>query len=268
MRINSSIKTCIIPAGGKGTRWSPLSNHIPKEMLPLNGRPVIELVVREAIESGCTDIVIFINKEKQVIEQYLLSLKDLGKEAKLHFIYKRCPKGIVQTILVAEKHIKDSFFVLAFPDLPAFYQGNSPLHQLIDKHQKNNITTHAFAFSPYPEKTASFFEYKVSHRPDGLLNVEHLCPNPRSFDNPHHPENNLMPNGRNIYHISIIPMIKECLKQNPDQEVSDYQVVKLALEQGHKIIGAEVDGYIFDTGNPTGYAKATKEWLQLTENKK
>ena len=73
----NNIKSCIIPAAGLGTRWAPFSNFFPKEMLPIQGQPIIGLVVQEAAEAGCKDIVIVINKKKEIIKKYLLRTNTL-----------------------------------------------------------------------------------------------------------------------------------------------------------------------------------------------
>jgi len=49
-----TISTCIIPAAGRGSRWAPVSGYLPKEMLPLIDRPVLDWVIEEAVDSGCT----------------------------------------------------------------------------------------------------------------------------------------------------------------------------------------------------------------------
>ena len=58
----------IIPAAGLGSRYRPITNYIPKEMLPIINKPIIHYVIEEARQSGITDIAIIISKQKHLLE--------------------------------------------------------------------------------------------------------------------------------------------------------------------------------------------------------
>src|SRR3989344_9256877 len=112
----NNIKSCFIPAAGLGTRWAPFSNFFPKEMLPIQGQPIIGLVVQEAAEAGCKDIVIVINKKKEIIKKYLLSTTWPKEKINIRFVYQDKPLGIVDSISKARKLLNGKDFVLMFPD--------------------------------------------------------------------------------------------------------------------------------------------------------
>ena len=65
-----NIRKVVIPVAGWGTRSLPASKNIPKEMLPIYNKPVIQYVVEEAMHSGVTDVVFVTNREKSVIEDH------------------------------------------------------------------------------------------------------------------------------------------------------------------------------------------------------
>ena len=64
------IKQAIIPLAGLGTRLLPLTSVIPKELLPINGKPGIEYILDECIKSGITEIIFIISKKKESIKKY------------------------------------------------------------------------------------------------------------------------------------------------------------------------------------------------------
>src|SRR5258708_12621778 len=94
MQKSKNISTCIIPAAGKGSRWAPVSGYLPKEMLPLIDRPVIEWVVDEPIAAGCNDLIIIINKQKQIIKKYIPKNDHFKKTQTFHFIIHKNPPAL------------------------------------------------------------------------------------------------------------------------------------------------------------------------------
>lgn len=261
----SDIETCIIPSAGAGSRWMPVSSYVPKQMLPLRGRPIMEHVVREAIDSGCTEIVIIVNKRQSIIKDYLQSVEEFKKAARLHFLYQdNSTRGVAETVLLSREHIKQDSFVLLFPDIPAFYRGKPPLKELVEGYRPGN-DSHAYAFAPWPDRNWLFFEYKLRPRKDEHFDIEHICPKPQETGKFDHPENNLMPTGRIVYNTSILPIFEECLKNSPAKEVSEIPVLTLALDRGHKFTAMDVNGYFFDTGIPAGYEYANGRLLELAQ---
>ena len=64
------IKQAIIPLAGMGTRLLPLSSVIPKELLPINGKPGVEFILDECIQAGIKEIILIISKKKSMIKDY------------------------------------------------------------------------------------------------------------------------------------------------------------------------------------------------------
>ena len=89
------IKSAIIPLAGLGTRMLPLSSVIPKELLPINGKPNIEFIIDECIEAGIKKIIFIISKKKENIRNYFFndrfynSIIKKKRDKKIKKIYKR-----------------------------------------------------------------------------------------------------------------------------------------------------------------------------------
>jgi UTP--glucose-1-phosphate uridylyltransferase len=117
----------VIPAGGLGTRLEPLSFAVPKELLPVNRRPMIQLAVEEALSSGIRDIGIVIRRGKEAIRTYFESLmassnpscEALQRElssARLRFVYQQRRLGLGNAIWEAGEFVSGSPFVMIIPD--------------------------------------------------------------------------------------------------------------------------------------------------------
>ena len=69
------IKQAIIPLAGLGTRLMPLTSVIPKELLPINGKPGLEYILDECLQSGIKEVIFIISKKKNAIKQYFYNNK-------------------------------------------------------------------------------------------------------------------------------------------------------------------------------------------------
>src|SRR6187431_3001448 len=74
------VRKAVIPAAGFGTRFLPIAKAVPKEMLPVVDKPVIQYVVEEAVESGITDILLIISRSKRAIEEHFTANAELDRE--------------------------------------------------------------------------------------------------------------------------------------------------------------------------------------------
>jgi UTP--glucose-1-phosphate uridylyltransferase len=129
------VRKAVIPAAGYGTRFLPISKAVPKEMLPLVDRPVIQYVVEEAVASGIEDILIVISRSKRSIEEHfhpahdleaelaakgrledLRSLQSLNRLARIHFIWQARMGGLGDAILHARDHVGQEPFAVLLGD--------------------------------------------------------------------------------------------------------------------------------------------------------
>jgi len=134
----NEIKKAIIPVGGLGTRFLPLSKVIPKEFFPLVDKPVIQYIVEEAKKSGIKEIIFVISPAQKMIMNYVKPAKELEKilakrkkddllkelrefedvldGLKINFAVQREPKGDGHAILQAAKFIGDEPVAVLFSD--------------------------------------------------------------------------------------------------------------------------------------------------------
>ncbi|MBO5215280.1 MAG: UTP--glucose-1-phosphate uridylyltransferase [Clostridia bacterium] len=131
----TKITKAVIPCGGMGTRFLPITKAVPKEILPIVDTPVLSYIVDEAINSGITDIMIVINSHKEMIREYFTPsawledtlskagkteyvdlLKSIYSRANILFAYQPLPKGSGDAVLQAEKFTGDDPFCLSWGD--------------------------------------------------------------------------------------------------------------------------------------------------------
>lgn len=154
----------IIPVAGLGTRMLPATKAIPKELLPVYDRPIIQHVVEEAIAAGCTEIILVTRSGKEAIENHFDSnyelehrLEKKGKEVILKQVKGIIPKhvqvisirqedalGLGHAILCARRLInKDEPFAVLLPDVLLLDQAAKPLHSsfiaVVEKAQATGI---------------------------------------------------------------------------------------------------------------------------------
>lgn len=152
--MTKKITKAVIPAAGLGTRMLPIARTVPKEVLPIVDRPVIEYLVKEAVASGITDILIITNRGKEAMESYFdhspeyeerLKIKGKTKElediaqtvngANIMFIRQKEAKGLGHAVRCAKSFTGDEPFVVLYGD--DMIDSKTPVcRQLMDVYEK------------------------------------------------------------------------------------------------------------------------------------
>ena len=150
------IKHCLFPAAGFGTRFLPVTKTVPKELLPILDKPLIQYAVDEAHQSGVNDMVLVINEHKSAIQNYfqpfpyleslvsetakkdkLNCIENIINNCALHFINQTEMLGLGHAILQGKDQVGDNSFAVILPDDLCFNQGDSVLKQMIDIYKQN-----------------------------------------------------------------------------------------------------------------------------------
>ena len=150
-----SVRKAVIPVAGFATRFLPACKSLPKCMLTILDKPIIQYLVDEAVESGIEEILLVVGRKKEIIEDYFSEDKELqdflverGKEsfipqitnlsrkAKIHFIEEEGgAKGLGHAIYMAKDFVGDEPFAIMYGDV--LMQGEKPcLKEIIEQHEK------------------------------------------------------------------------------------------------------------------------------------
>lgn len=162
------VKKALFPVAGLGTRFLPATKVLPKEMLPLVDRPLIQRAVEEAIEAGIEEFIFITGRGKSLITEHfefqpelIQTLERTGKDhllakvrntdmasGKLFTTIQQEPKGLGHAVYCARNLIGDEPFALFLPDVMVLSQGPNCMAQMIDVYQKTGGNIIASAFVP------------------------------------------------------------------------------------------------------------------------
>jgi len=109
-----AVRTAVIPAAGMGTRFLPATRATPKELLPIYDTPALQFVIDEAVQAGCTRVVIVTSRAKPSIENYA-SAASTDKVA-VSVVYQDSPLGLGHAVSCARQAVGDEPFVVMLPD--------------------------------------------------------------------------------------------------------------------------------------------------------
>ena len=148
------IRKAVIPAAGFGTRMLPAAKSVPKEMLPVLDKPVIQYVVEELVDAGMSDICLVVSGDKKAVEDHfdrsaelerrleekgrgdwLQSVTRLREAASLFSVRQHEPRGLGHAVLQAKRHVGHEPFLCLLGD--TIFSGDpSPTRQLLDAHER------------------------------------------------------------------------------------------------------------------------------------
>ena len=196
-----TVKKCLFPVAGLGTRFLPVTKEIAKEMLPLVNRPIISYGVEEALASGCDDIVMITGRTKRSIENYFdrsFELEDILKRrgklelyykmirisemAEIMYIRQREPLGLGHAVLCGEPVCKDEYFGVILPD--DVFVGKEPvLSQLVKVHER--LGGSVIALEHVDEKDVSRYGIVAGEEFEpGIFRVNDMVEKPKLSDAP------------------------------------------------------------------------------------
>lgn len=263
------ITHAVIPAAGLGTRFLPYTKSVPKELVPLMGKPAIQMIVEESIESGITHFEIIANKDKQAISNYFSSNKQLdehlhniGKEKLLHdintiiktahfnYIPQPNPLGLGHAVLMAEHAIGNNYFGICLPD--EIMIGETPaLEQLIKIAEHHNASV--IAVQEVPQETTSAYGIVAIKKQlaDGLFEIDHLVEKPAVNKAP----SNLAIIGRYVLSPDIFNALKS-IKPGAGNEIQLTDGITSMMNNGERVLAYKVKTIRHDIGNPLGWLQA------------
>ena len=169
--MNSNNIKVIILAGGAGTRLSPLTKIISKQLLPVYDKPMIYYPISTLVSAGIEDILIITTKKDQKSFKLLLGNgSDLG--VKISYEIQEKPEGIAQAFQIADEWLENSSSILILGDNLIFGNG---LEELIKKAINNNIGASLFGYEVKDPDKFGVIEFDKDH------NVKRIIEKPEKF---------------------------------------------------------------------------------------
>lgn len=268
------IRKVVIPAAGFGTRFLPQTKAMPKEMLPIVDKPVIQYVVEEAVASGIKDIVIVTGALKRAIEDHFDTmnadlLQNLEKGGKLelikeikkisemaNFIYVRQkgPYGNGTPVLAAEPIIEDEPFAVLWGD--EFIYAKPPrLAQMIEVYEKYGGIVISGVRIEKKEDLKRYGIADVEQVDGGVYKIKSIVEKPEPDAAP----SNLATHGAYILPPEIFKALRT-IQPGKGGEIWLTDAINLLKDQGVPVYAVEIqNGKYYDTGNKIEYMKTVVE---------
>lgn len=267
------IRKAVIPAAGFGTRMLPASKSVPKEMLPIYDKPTLHHIVKEVVDSGITDILIIISKDKGSIEDYFdvnfeleyelnkksseisREIHELSKMANIYTIRQKKKNGLGDAIKYAESFVGDEPFAILLGD-DIIYNTSDELpciKQMADIYEKEETPVLGVQEVSWDDvdKYGIVNGVKTSDR---ITEVESLVEKPSREE----ATTNLAILGRYIVTPDIFPILHET-KPGKNNEIQLTDALNKLAEK-RKMIAYDFIGKRYDVGNKLGFVKATVDF--------
>jgi len=263
------INKCLFPAAGYGTRFLPATKAIPKEMLPILTKPLLQFGVEEALSAGINNMAIVTGRGKRAIEDhfdnsfeiesqligtskehYLDEIKDVIKRSTFTYVRQEKMLGLGDAILTGEPLIgNEPFAVILADDLCD--SNNGIINQMIKVYEQYKCSI--VAIEEIPKNQTNQYGIIVGNKIDGSSNkyfVTDMVEKPEIENAP----SNLAVIGRYI----LTPDIFNILKKILPGKNGEIQITDALLEQAKKgkVIAYKFNGKRFDCGSINGYVKA------------
>lgn len=271
---NSVIKKCLFPAAGYGTRFLPTTKSMPKEMLPVVNKPLIQYGVEEALDAGMNGMAIVTGRGKRAIEDHfdinyelehqiagsdkensLQEIRRLMSEAVFSYTRQIEMKGLGHAILSGETLIGHEPFAVLLADDLCYSLGQGVLAQMVELYKIYQCSIVAIEEVPRNE-TNKYGVIAGEEIAPGLLRINNMVEKPKPEDAP----SNLAIIGRYI----LTPDIFDILRNTPPGRNNEVQITDALLTQAKqgRVLGYKFKGRRFDCGSVPGYMDASQFYFK------
>lgn len=268
------IETCLFPAAGYGTRFLPATKAMPKEMLPILTKPLIQYGVEEALNAGCRTMAIVTGRGKRSIEDHFdisyeleHQIKDTSKESLLKeirnimdiatFSYTRQKemRGLGHAILTGETLVGRNPFAVLLADDLCYNEGEGVLTQMMRVYEKYRCCVVAIEEVDKNEVN-KYGIISADSIDDGIYKVKDMVEKPEIADAP----SNLAIIGRYI----LTPDIFNILRTTKPGRNGELQITDALLELAKlgRVVGYKFKGTRYDCGSIDGFVKATNDFYK------
>jgi UTP--glucose-1-phosphate uridylyltransferase len=262
----SKVKKAIIAVAGSGTRFLPVTKAMPKEMLPIVDKPIIQLVVEELVEAGIEDIIMVTKWDKKPLEDHfdrnwaleedlekngkaemLEKVKKISEMANFIYVRQKGPYGNGTPVLSAASLVDDEPFVFVWGD-DLVKSRVSFTKQMVDDYEKNGHLM--IGVQEVPRETVN--RYGIVKLREGTREIEDIIEKPSIKEAP----SQLADFGRMILNQEIVDVLKNTAL-GKGNELWIVDAIRTYVKNGGIFLAKEVEnGEWMTTGDPLNYLKA------------
>lgn len=267
--MSKPVRKAVLPVAGLGTRFLPATKVVPKEMLPIVDRPLIQMVVDEARAAGIEQFIFVTGRNKAAIEDHFdtqfeleATLRDRNQSEQLKllerdglpagsvsFTRQRRPLGLGHAIWCARNFIGDEPFAVLLPDM-IIKSRVSCLRQLLDAYESRQ-GSNILAIERVPWENVSSYGVIAPAKWSGpCCSITGMVEKPSRADAP----SNFIISGRYVLQPEIFDILSRTVAGSSGEiQVTDAMLTLMQQQQFH---GLEFDGTTFDCGSKTGFVAA------------
>ena len=264
------IRKCMFPVAGYGTRFLPATKSMPKEMLPIVNKPLVQYGVEEAIDAGLTQIALVTGRGKRAIadhfdisyelehqiagtskEKYLASIRDVLGSGVFTMTRQREMKGLGHAILTGEVLVgNEPFGVILSDDLCINEGGEGVMAQMVRLFKQFRCSIVAVQEVPM-DQVEKYGVVSGQSLKDGLYRVDNMVEKPKPEEAP----SNLAIIGRYV----LTPDIFDILRDTPPGKNGEVQITDALMTQARNgcVMAYKFQGKRFDCGAVDGFVEAT-----------
>lgn len=253
------IRKAILPAAGFGTRLRPLTHLMPKEMLPLGNKVVLQYVLEECDAAGLDTLLLVLNRRKTALfpvgEETPAPVDPVTGISKRHLYFANQAEqgGLAHAILHGEAFVGKESFVVALGDTLIHGGERSLLQRMVAAHLEHGAAA-TVAAQVIPDERISRYGVLEPEGPVGeVFRVRSIVEKPKPEDAP----SNLAITARYVFSPEIFRACREC-GPNADGEIELTQAMSWLATQGYRVQAVQLDPgqSRLDIGNPQSYAEA------------
>lgn len=278
------VRKAVIAAAGFGTRFLPQTKALPKEMLPLVDKPIIQYIVEELVDAGIEDIVVVTGYHKRAIEdhfdvisadlrdnlllgnkdQILTDVQKVSNLANFAYIRQKGPYGNATPLLNAAHLIGDEPFIYTFADDFVVAEPVSRFRQMIQCYEETGANVLTCIKVTRDEDYARYGIVDGSMQQDGHFKVSTIVEKPGKEAAP----SDLASVSGYVFNPEIFDYLLRAQESLvPHQEFVQQPSMQQMIEDGHLFYGLEVqNGTFYDTGNKLEYLKTVVDFALKHED--
>tara|TARA_R110000787_G_scaffold156781_12_gene270688 strand:+ start:815 stop:1699 length:885 start_codon:yes stop_codon:yes gene_type:complete len=268
--MGNKVTTAIFPVAGMGTRFLPATKSVPKEIMTLVDRPLIQYAIDEARAAGITEFIFVTSRGKGALEDYFdlapnleEELRSKGKDdlldvlrktnmdsGEIAYIRQHKALGLGHAVWCARRLIGDQPFAVILPD-DVIAAEKPCLQQMVEAYEEIGGNMVA-AMEVAPDKASSYGILDVEDDSGKLLKVKGMVEKPKAEDAP----SNLAVIGRYILAPTVLKNLDE-VQKGAGGEIQLTDAIAADLDKGRSVHGFRFAGQRFDCGSKSGFLQAT-----------
>ena len=268
--MSNKVTTAIFPVAGMGTRFLPATKSVPKEIMTLVDRPLIQYAIDEARAAGITEFIFVTSRGKGALEDYFDLAPNLEEELRrkgkhdtlkvledtnmdsgaIAYVRQHKALGLGHAVWCARRLIGDQPFAVILPD--DVISAQKPcLQQMVEAYEETGGNMVA-AMEVAPEKTSSYGILDVESDEGNLLKVKGMVEKPKAEESP----SNLAVIGRYILSPSVLKNLDN-MKECAGGEIQLTDAIAAEIANNRSVYGYRFAGQRFDCGSKSGFLQAT-----------